>query len=716
MKRKLAVTLISVFLVTMLLPVQAWAAYDRDLEKAISKAKALFNISKGYDSFDYSMHKQNDKTVFYLRWFDSKNRLGEISVTIDSTGKVTQYYSYKPYNEKDRRKLPAISKADALKVANQFVKKVAPEISAKVQYVQEEGPLTIYSEGYHFSFTRVENGVAYPENNISIAVDGMSGEVRNYYLNWYEKVKFPDTSGVMALDKAKQEFVDKLGLKLIYKMTADPKERKPYLVYSNVYSNQYIDAKTGEVVIGGGYIGIYQEKLVAGGDGLHSYASDQPVTLTPQEQKAVEGAADIIDQKKAEAAVRSSLKISQDFTLRGISLYKNWMSDDEYVWSLDFNKEANTREGQYEGISVSVDAKTGKILSFYKNNPYDPNAVPKYSREKSLKIAQDFIKAMQPEESKQVEQTPWDNPVYGSLKDEIPRQHYFTYTRKVNGAYFIGNGFNVTVDGVTGEVINYTFNWYNQELPLPKNMISAGQAHEILFKEVGFEPQYISLSANREEMIILPPEGILEPDIGLVYALKPGKPNNIDAVTGKLLDYNGKVYEGSSVAQYTDIKGHYAENQIKVLAEYGISLPGEKLQPNQAMTQKEFLFLLAKAVNPYMPVQSLNGMDEEEFQNNLLATGILKEGEWSPKAVLQRQDAVKFIVRALNYEKVAEIDNKIFKLPFKDTKNIRPGLIGYLAVGYGLNIFNGSDGYCKPDAPLTRAQGLVVIYNMLNVQ
>lgn len=723
MRKKIAVALVFVLLTTVLFPFQALAAYDKELEKAIGTAKTLFNIPDSYDNFSYNINKRNDKTVFDLMWNDSKNKLGNVNVTIDADGKVLNYYSYKPYDGRRQKKLPTVSRSDARKIAEKFIQKVQPAAWSKLKYQENNFPMNINERSYYFYYVRVANGVPYPENGINMAVDAMTGDVQSFGYNWYDDVNFPDAGGAMGLAEAQAAYADKLGLKLLYKLNYDQNEQMPYLVYTSVYNNRFIDAETGEIVTSdnfygygsGGYMGARESKMAFDGGGNHNYNEQKTEALTPKEQEAVKNAADLIDQDKAEETARTTLNISSDFKLNYVSLYNSWRSRDDYIWNLDFGKEEkNGGDTRYYNVSVGVDARTGDIVNFYRSIPYDQNGRVKYTGEQSLKIAADFIKSMQPEKFKEVEQTTWNDPVIRPMAEE-QRETYYTFTRKTNGIYFMENGFNIAVDNTTGTVINYNFTWYNKPLPPADKIITLDQAHKALFDTIGIQLQYISRYPAETYGKIMPPEETRKPEIKLVYTLKPEKPANIDAYTGKLLKYDGKPFEADGVTQYTDIKGNYAESQIKVLAEYGIALPGSQLKPNQNITQREFLYLLEKAVNPYVELPFETSKDDDAMYNLLIDAGIVKEGEKSPKSVLTRQDAVKFLVRALNYDKVAEIKG-IFTLSFKDANKIKPDLYGYMAIAYGLKLIQGSNGYCNPTANLTRAQAFVMLYNYLNVQ
>lgn len=720
MKRCIAFILMMVMTVTMFFPVQALAAYDNELNNAISTAKSLFNIPDGYDNFSYNMSKQNDKTIFDLNWNDSKNKLGSASVTIDTMSRVINYYAFRPSNTRDQKKLPAISNSDARKIADSFIQKINPTFWNNLEFWPSNNIQNVGDRNYEFRYIRIANGIRFPENNVYVSVNGFSGQVESFRSNWYDDLVFPDSTGIISLENAQQQFKDKLGLKLLYQLSFSDRASKPYLVYTNVYNNCFIDAKSGEIVRTDNNWGYYEEssKSMRGQGDSGGYSEVENKALSPEELEAVQSAAEILDQNKAEEAVRKTFNIDSDYKLNWVSLYADWRNKDGYLWNMDFvHEEKSSADTRYSGIGVSIDAKDGSILSFYKSIPYDPNAQVKYNESQSLKIAEDFIKSMQTEKFQEVERTAWTQPIIEPMinGDQL-RQSNFNYTRKVNGAYFRDNGFSITVDNVTGTVTNYNFNWYNKPLPGTDKIISLGQANKILDESVGMQMQYISENRTADGKYIVPQGNDTKRTIKLVYGIKPEKPLNIDAFTGSLLDNSGNVFTDNRMTVYTDIKDSYAERQIKVLTEYGIALPGKQLIPRQNITQRDFLYLLHKATNPYFGIK-LTGesKDDEALYNTLTQAGILKEGEWAPGSVVTRQEAVKFIIRALNYDKIAEINKGIYKLPFKDADKIKPGLVGYIAIAYGLNIIQGDQGKCNPGGNLTRADAFIVLYNYLNV-
>ncbi|WP_418789986.1 YcdB/YcdC domain-containing protein [Phosphitispora sp. TUW77] len=720
MKKAFKLSLVIFLITTLLFPAYSFAQYDRELEQAIEMAKSVFEVSDAYDNFSYNMHKQGDRTVFDLMWSDENNKMGSINVSIDTLGRIISYYSYTPNQEINRPKLPAISKEEARQKAEDFIRKINSVPFEKLQYQNEEQRQNIYDTAYNMKYIRIENGVPYFNNSVNVSVNNLTGKVESYNCFWNYDLEFCDPNDIITLEDAKKIYVQELGLKLQYKLKYEQDDCNPYLVYTNVYINHSIDAGTGEIVVTDPYYRFYNgieasAKMLD--SSIQGYGPEkQVISLTPQEREAIESAAGIMSEDKAEAAARKAINIGNEYQLTDINLYKSWINKQDFLWTMSFNKgKANEDVVKDESYYVTIDGKTGELLNFYKSQYLEKERQPVYNEKQSLKIATDYIKTVQPQWYLETEYVTWNRQYNQPVTETEPRQYYFAFERKTNGANFPDNGFNVTVDAVTGSIISYSFNWYKGELPETEGIISIADANAILLEKAGLQLQYIPYNNDQDTVVaILPPpyEGI-EKSVRLVYALNSGIPANIDPYNGNILDYNGELYNSNEVLQYIDISGHYAESKIKDLAVFGIMLPGEEFKPDKNIIQREFLYLLQKTVNSYYPYKPDKEHDKELY-SILINSGIVREGEQTPDSFITRQDAVKFIIRALNYSKVAEIDKNIFSVPFKDAEKIDRQLLGHVAIAYGLNIVQGNNGYFNPAALLTRGQAAVVIHNFLN--
>jgi len=692
-KRKIAFLLALTMFLTII-PLNSFAQnYDKQLKKAIVRSKELFNIGSEYDEFRQEVSTREGQVLFYLNWSDSKGKLGNVNVTITEDGTVTSFSKWKPRYDEQRPQLPKISKEEGLKTAEDFIKKVSPKFADSIKYIDVQEPLNIYSDGYNYYFIRTENGIPYYNNNINIYIDNSTGEVKDYYTYWDMDLVFPDKEDIISLEKAQGLYEEKIGLDLLYKTNYIDKKTKTYLAYGPLNANLGINAKNGEVVPLNDYYGIYEKSTDMGGMG-----SGVRENLSPDEQEAVEGISGLISKEEAEKIARDILELDSEYKLRDANLYSNWRNPNEYNWNMDFVKKI---KDNYFYTNISINAKTKKLLSFYKDDPIDPEEKPKYAKEKALEIAKEYIKKVSPDKLDLIELDKgyyWVEPI----PEQDPQRIYrFQFNRKIDNAYVEDEGISIMVDGVNGKVREFRIAWNDIEFPSKDNVIPVEKAYDILFKDIGMELKYI-YPDRYEEVIKEKKEAIL------VYGLKSDKPANIDANTGTLLNYRGEPYKKQTTISYNDIDNSYAKDKIKILAQYGIALPGEEFKPKEKITQRDFLYLLAKASTPYMDIDS----SEENLYNTLINSGIIKENEKAPEKIVTKEEGIKYIIRALKYDKIADL-TEIYKDIFKDTKDIDPKLKGYVSIAYGLKIVEGSNGNLNPKAELKREDGANMIYNYL---
>ena len=691
MKRRISF-LLALAIVLTFIPFNSFAAgkYDKKLEEAIVKSKELFNIGPEYDKFDHSASTRDGQMVFYMNWSDSKGKLGSMDVSMTEDGSVISYGKWKPNYEEHRPKLPKVSKEEGLKVAENFIKKVSPKFANNIKYIDRLEPLNVNSDGYSYYFVRTEKGVPYYNNSIDIYVDNTTGEVRNYYTNWDMDLSFPDVKDIISLEEAEKLYKDKIGLELLYNSSYVDDNPKKYLAYGPLNSNLGINAKDGEVVSLNDYYRIHDVTA-----DMKAGNSIEKEELSPGERQAVDSIAGLITQAEAEKISREILGLDSEYKLEYASLYKNYRNDNDYSWNMDFSKG---KDSKYYYAYVNINAKTKELISFNHYEPEDGSKKVQYNEEKSLEIAKEYIKKMNLDKFELIELK--ERPeIIRPLEEQ--RSYSFEFIRKIDNAYVPAEGITVSVDAVNGRISQYGINWSKGNFPSKDKVISKEKAHDILFKDVGMELKYISLDRygtnlekNRKAI--------------LVYGLKSEKPANIDANTGIILNYRGEPFKVNTIISYKDIDKSYAKGKINILAQYGIALPGEEFKPKEKIKQKDFLYLLIKANNPYFEIDG----SKDNLYNYLINAGIVKEGEEAPEEMVTKEEGIKYIIRALKYDKIADI-NEIYKDLFKDTKDIDKELKGYVSIAYGLGIVQGSNGNLNPKAELKREDAANMIYNYL---
>ncbi|RCX12340.1 peptidase YpeB-like protein [Anaerobacterium chartisolvens] len=718
MKKKIALLLTVIMLFAAMIPLQAFAAEDKGLEKAITAAREKFSIPANY-IFTPESYIDNGKKVWNLNWSSKTGEDGRISVTVSEDGAILGYDKYVPVDHSKRR-FPKLSRQEAEVKAEEFIKNVNPSVLSQLK-LQENNYSSFKEYSYYFNYVRTVKGIPFYQNNVNLSVDTDTGEVRSYYINWSDELAFPGAGKKIDMDAAKKAYVDKLGLKLVYRYTSEGEKLKFYSVYTPKYSDIFaIDAFTGEKIQlndmyygafgrGGEYDTATKEAAMVAGE----------VQLTPDEINAVQDMSGLISQEKAVETAKGikPLKLTDEYKLTNANLSKSWPDRQQYIWYLKFTKNSEKGNERYYYASASINAKTGEIISFDRNVPYNEADKAKYSKDDAKKAVEKFLGELAPEKFKQTEYNEDSEIYYPVYKeaDNDAKEFSFSYTRKVNGIQIPDNSISAGYDAVNGEITRFNMSWFgaNSDFPGVSNVLSTDKAYERLFADIGLELQYKAQYSEVDYLKSSMPRNT-NAEVKLIYSLKLGKPQYLDSRTGDILDYDGKKFKENKPVEYTDIDTHANKKEIMVLSEYGVSLQGPEFKPDSSITQLDFMTLLCKTLNYHGAnvTSDSSSADIDAMYSFLIREGVLKKSEKAPKSAVSKEDGVKYIIRAMKYDRVAELKG-IFKSSFKDIDKASADLIGYIAIAEGMGIAKGSDGNFGPKGLLTRAQAAVMIYNYL---
>ena len=144
---------------------------------------------------------------------------------------------------------------------------------------------------------------------------------------------------------------------------------------------------------------------------------------------------------------------------------------------------------------------------------------------------------------------------------------------------------------------------------------------------------------------------------------------------------------------------------------YGIGFDGENFNPKKEILQKDFLYLLWIGMNPYRE----KTRDMDKIYEDLINRDIVKEDEKAANKSMAKEQAAVFIIRAMNYEEVANLKG-IYKNIFQDSKDIKEEYLGHINLAYGFKIIQGDKAYplrINPKEKLTREDGASIIYNYI---
>lgn len=688
MKKKRTFTrilMVCLLLCTMCVPALGAEEDSKGLEQAIVAAKKIITVPDSYTNFThYASERETNEgkiMIWRLNWSEKGGNNGFVSASIGENGFLYEYNKYD--GDENNNGLAQVSKDKAQSSAEEFLKKIMPTYAGQMKKVDENS--SIYSsKDYNFTYQRFVNEIPVNFIHANIGVNKYNGEITSFNGENPEikGLEYPSLDKIIETSAAEKAYVEKLGVGLKYYSYYDYKQKKMnifagYSVYDNV--NKAIDAKTGQVVSLYNDIELYR----SGKDSAGVISSENSLVkknqeLTKEETDAVKNVANLITKEKAESIIRETSDIiTSDKKVNDSSLTKNEINN-KYIWNISF-----------EGAYGEVDAESGEVISLQCYS-YDKATGKSISKSEAQNIAEDFLKKIVPNK---FDQTKYENIENTVLKIGVVEEGdiaYFNFIRQVNGIEFLSNSLRVEVDKSKGKIIGYNNNWYeNVTFPDVSKAMTKENAFNRIKELEGYGLQYTMLEKNK---------------VGLVYNFKNLNENYIiDPISGIRLDFTGQAYKENKLPEYTDISGHWCEKTVKELLENGYYIEGEKFNPNMNITQIKFFKYIYSSMN--------NNYTDDEFYEMLVQSGVIKKEEKSPSSFVSNQDAAKFIIRYLGYDKVAA-HPEIFINPFKD--NIEEQYKGYAAMCYALNIIKGDkNGNFNGTHNISNAEAANIVYNLI---
>jgi len=690
------------------------------VEQAVQVVKDNFSIPENYTRLNTGYNENNNRATYSLNWNSDEQPGGSFNAEVDAAS--GEILNISQWNEwlKPSFKLPVLSSKDALKIATDLIAKLVSKHQSEMKLEIDKQQVFRLNNSqpftYNFRWTRIVNGIPFPENGVSMSVSGNDGQVINYHYNWTEDLEFPVASNVISLEKARQVFTDTPMLELQYflppvmhSQTIEP--QRVLLVYqlTNKYYGGAVDALTGKPMTLDQHAVAYKSPSIVGGisasaatttSRILSTVASSPVTEPSTNQDTPENSQQI-SQSEAVEIVKKMVTIPKDFILRNSSLNPDWQNPSEEVWELQWNTESfNTGEQRY--LTARVNAKTGDLVGFnlsYGSNQDDKSKPMK--RKDAQKLADDFLKRAQPERFGLVKVESVD--FYGG---GIPSNiQIFNYVRVVDGIPVSRNGMFIIVDTVAKQVVNYEMNWNNQEFPSSSNVIPLNQVTEQFLQIRPLALKYsLIIQSNGQQEIRLVYQPKIEYDM---YA-----PVILDAKTGDPMDWYGKPQSQWSEANtYLDIQGNYAEKEIGIMGLTGaFGEYKENFRPDEKITTGSLLRAMLTAEGTYQH----RVLNDEDVLKIALERGWLHE-DVKLESELSREELSKIMIRLINMEQSARVKG-IYAVSFTDADTIQPDSLGYIALAWGLGILKIEDNTLHPNQAVTRAEAAYALVHAYAVE
>lgn len=665
------------------------ALAEDSLEKALLEVKEKVYISDEFTEFETRTGTFKEGETFYeFDWSDSEGEKN-IRVSTDQYGYITGYSHYdadwyKNYND-DSRKINTDFKIEELgEKAAEELKKLVPDLfeSERNRLVPVEYTASLSTNpksSFTFEFVREYEGIEVKDNYAYVTMfDSKDGYVMtDATVNWDYTSEFLTTEDVIGEEKAEELLAEINPLELSYRKTYDDK----YLLEYKTENICYVAVDTGEEIKEDEYAEIYRTTNSAGGmlNFKEESALDAQVSLTPTEIAELEKVNGLKTKDELLEILYSmpELKVPEVVYPDYIRSYTG-KSDDCYYTTLHLGSNVYYAEDEEitEPLSFSAtfDAKTGVLISFNRNlwNDETKNVIPK---EEGDKKADDFLNKYFSDKLADCKKSP-DADIY---------------VRQINDISYFNNTVFADWD-LTNDCVSSFYSAWDSDISLfpdPDGIITEDKALEIMYEKYPVKKLFVMTDGMFRQVYT-----------NSAYYLQ------LNAFSGKFTDYDGEEITDMSNGVYSDTQGHWVENIAKKLAEYGIALEGNELMPNNEITQGEFLNLV------YNGVIGGSNPDIDYLYKRIINLNIISEEEMNSTATLTKENAICYLLRAMDIKEVAELSG-IYICDFKDADSISHDKIGYCAIAKGFGIVNGSDGYLYPQKNITRAEALAMIYSYL---
>ncbi|MDR5587866.1 YcdB/YcdC domain-containing protein [Clostridium aquiflavi] len=667
-----SILLLFCLLFSLQYPAFADENYSKSLENAITKTKNIITIPDTYTDFTHSSREQKtilgQVNLFELNWSEVQGKYGNISISIDENGNIYDFYKYS--NENTSKLLASVTKNESRQACEDFIKK------ALVNHYSSLKEINVYNDptdsAYTFKYKCYFNNIPLNFLYVNISVDKHTGEIITFNTNNLNtnSLSYPPNDNIIEKFKAKQSYIDKIGLKLNYYSYYDYKNDKLNIFPAyciNSTPDVAIDAHSGEK------ISINNDNIYLGKNGYENTneSLDSFKNLTKEEDDAIKNVSGLISKDTATDIIKKYSDLdSFESKISNSHINKDLISNN-YIWTINF-----------ENASAEIDAKSSELLSFYHYSNIDDknNMIP---IDDAKNIADNFLNEVSPNKFKETKLEVLDTNI-----NENDNFYNFKFIRQVNGINFINNYLMVSINKSSGKVCEYTRQWYD-DVNFPD--IDSALTSESIFDKIG-DKFGLEYTMSNDKNISLIYNFI---DLGENYLVNP--------FNGTRIKFNGEEYTENTLPKYSDINGHWCEKTVKELLENGYYLKGDKFNPDNNITQINFLRYL------YSQIGDFN--DDDKFYDMLIEKGILKIEEKSPNLLLTNKDISKLIVRYLGYDKIAR-NFYIFNNPFNDS--IEDNVKGYAAICHSLGIITGDENNnFNPNNNVTNAEAAKIIYNLL---
>lgn len=697
----------------------SYAAEDAEMKAALTVAKERIDIPETFTEFNHHVRTNYGNKAYVFSWSAPD---GSGAINAEVCGKViTNYtsnredFAYDVVVASDGASIAVeskpytfgkLTKEELIRKATAAIKKLNPTVAKKIAVDPDGVRISLYGNDAYVTVNRVENGVKIAGQNGSVCLDKNTGEMTRFYLSWIPGAGFRDSKEAIKKSAAQEGFQAAFPIEMRYVAEYDWKtqEYTPHLIFHRTEFGQ-IDAFTGKkATFEESYD--YYENGVAETESADMDMDDAnpatggPITFTEQEIAKMELEDRLIkpEQKLAEMIESGIWSIPKNAEVSDYHTYFNSRSN-AYMLRASLRADAPVYESidiaaePYDAIeplaeeevmyeqtyygSVTFNAETGEILSFYGSDPHGKRTLK--SEKKAMQLIGKYFKEIAGDKAKDF---PMDSAEADCIRTgngseaDLINTFSVSSNRYVNGIACDPESASISLDA--SERINaYNMNYLGLDYPKPENVLETDAVYKKYFDQIKYELLYRVAYNNQKKRV----------ETALVY--NADAELYLDAFSGTLVNGNGGARPVKKPDHYTDLGGN---DKLRAAAEklalYNVTLMDEKgrLNADKAITR-------------------------EDFSNLVRSIGVYyyEPSEKSQKT-LTRKYAAKILTE--QYSDIAELPG-LFSSSFSDVP-ADDKYVGYIAIAAAKGYMKGESGKFRPAAKMTRGEALMLVYDYLS--
>lgn len=606
-----------------------------------------------------------------------------------------EYYHYQPPTVVDALFPAKVSKEEAKKVAEDFMKK----FNQGNDYQLEKNTLDYYPSQiltepirYSFTFARTENQVPIADQQMEVSVLG-NGEVVSFYKMSAKSGKhtFDDIKEVKNKEEIVQKVKENLSVELNYQIhhAYETGDRSVQLVYQPSTSLRGVHASSGKWMTTNGYTEDFPMKTKI-----------EKITTNPLPPKQ-----DGITVEEAKKIAEKFLAIDSDkVKLRIESIHEMENYNGQTVINVQYMYEyANGGSG----ASIEIDKKTGEIIQYYNIKDYllaeigeEPKKDGKFNEQVARTQAVNYLKEWAPSYLHNYAM-PLDEPYV----DERTGTYHFSFPRIVNGIVVIGDQISVSI-GVDGSLNGLSV--YYQEIadwPSIDAVITEVDAKAIFEEALGLKLSYINNPNSKDKQHY---------DLVYVPEFNEASYAYIDAQTG---EWDNLFNRKDSIV----ISHPWAQEELNYLINAKVLdvKDAKDFNGDAAVSKGEAIKVLMNSLTYFYDGGYWYGQENEQqtYENidpkhayykvieRAVEAGILvpDSTKFDVDSPITREELAVWYIRVLGFEQAAK-NGQIFKLDFEDANKVQKKYTGYVALANSLELLQTENKQFNPAREVTYAE------------